>query len=443
MIMPDNHLIVLMHGVRAGMLTQQDGVQIFAYDNEFQSNDASTPVSLSLPIVQREHRGAKLVNYLWGLLPDNPRVLARWGAQFDTSPKNPFGLLAHVGEDCPGAIQFVRPERLEMIQESDAINPVDDDWIANKIKALRTDSAAWLPTEERTDGQWSLAGAQPKFALVRDGAGWATASGIRPTTHIFKPNVSPFPHFDLNEQLCLHTARLLGLPTANSALHQFKDEVSLVVDRYDRTSDGGRVHQEDLCQALGISPLNKYQNEGGPTVAGIAELLRQNVDRDHRDDCMLQLARILAFNWLIVNTDGHAKNFSVLLSGRNVRLAPLYDVASGLPYQRITPGKIIPGELNAQGLRMALKIGGEYEATQIDQQCWRVVATELRLDPDMLLSEVSQLAQKIPDKFQQAIVDAGDIADPEFAGQMLERVESRAKLCSQTLRGQPQKRHDY
>lgn len=72
-----------------------------------------------------------------------------------------------------------------------------------------------------------------------------------------------------------------------------------------------------------------------------------------------------------------------------------------------------------------------------------VLATKLKIDSDMLLDEVSQLAHNIPEKFQQAITDAGDIADRQFAGQMLERMESRAKLCLQTMRGQLQKRRRY
>lgn len=50
-----------------------------------------------------EHGHARIEPWLWGLLPDNEAILARWGQRFQVSPRNPWGLLAHVGEDCAGA----------------------------------------------------------------------------------------------------------------------------------------------------------------------------------------------------------------------------------------------------------------------------------------------------------------------------------------------------
>jgi hypothetical protein len=41
-------------------------------------------------------------------------------------------------------------------------------------------------------------------------------------------------------------------------------------------------------------------------------------------------ADALIWNWLIAGTDAHAKNYSVLLAGNDIRLAPLYDMSSAL-----------------------------------------------------------------------------------------------------------------
>jgi serine/threonine protein kinase HipA of HipAB toxin-antitoxin module len=49
-------------------------------------------------------------------------------------------------------------------------------------------------------------------------------------------------------------------------------------------------------------------------------------------DAVNRFVNALAYNWIIGSTDAHAKNYSVLLSGLQVRLASLYDVASTLPY---------------------------------------------------------------------------------------------------------------
>src|SRR5205814_1903999 len=111
----------------------------------------------------------------------------------------------------------------------------------------------------------------------------------------------------------------------------------IVVERYDRqrTTDGAvaRIHQEDLCQALGVMPTAKYQNEGGPTPEDIVALLRHNVSpAAAAAESVDRFAGMLAFNWIIGGTDAHAKNYSVLLHGPQVRLAPAYDVASALVY---------------------------------------------------------------------------------------------------------------
>lgn len=116
---------------------------------------------------------------------------------------------------------------------------------------------------------------------------------------------------------------------------RFKDEIAIVIERYDRQHAGNeiiRVHQEDVCQALGLTPTKKYQNEGGPSPANIVELLRAySTDRVADVDTFVA---VIGFNWLIAGTDAHAKNFSLLLSAPHVRLAPLYDVASILPMMK-------------------------------------------------------------------------------------------------------------
>ena len=62
----------------------------------------------------------------------------------------------------------------------------------------------------------------------------------------------------------------MGLITARSQVLRFEDEIAIVVERYDRRWTGTgflRGHQEDICQALGLAPSLKYENEGGPRPA--------------------------------------------------------------------------------------------------------------------------------------------------------------------------------
>jgi hypothetical protein len=115
-----------------------------------------------MPLAAEEHGPASVHAFLWGLLPDNERVLDRWAKKFQVSARSAFALISHVGEDCAGAVQFVTPDRLEALKggKDDQVEWLDEPAIAKRLQTLRKDPAAWrLP---RDAGQFSLAGAQPK-----------------------------------------------------------------------------------------------------------------------------------------------------------------------------------------------------------------------------------------------------------------------------------------
>lgn len=239
----------------------------FAYEDEWRGDPEAFPISVSMPLALAEHGNAKIDPYLWGLLPDNEQILDKWGRKYHVSARNAFGLVSHVGEDSPGAVQFVLPERVERIKRS---SPADVQWlsegmIAERLKALRADHGAWrLPNDT---GQFSLAGAQPKTALLFVNGRWGLPSGRVPTTHILKPPTGEFDGHAENEHFCLELARALGFAVPNSRIMKFEDEMAIVVERYDRVQTAPaafqRIHQEDICQALAISPTRKYENEGG------------------------------------------------------------------------------------------------------------------------------------------------------------------------------------
>jgi serine/threonine-protein kinase HipA len=132
------------------------------------------------------------------------------------------------------------------------------------------------------------------------------------------------------------------MPVADTKVMRFEKEIAVVIERYDGQFSGNtiiRVHQEDIRQAIGVLPTKKYQNEGGPAPADIVELLRSySTDRETDLDTFVDA---LGFNWLIAGTDARAKNYSLLpASGPTVRLAPLYDIASILPYDDVDVQKI-------------------------------------------------------------------------------------------------------
>ena len=108
-------LTVLLGSQVAGTLTRAKGGKLtFVYDDAYRSAEAPTPVSVSMPPQIRSHPDRVVDPWLWGLLPDNDAVLARWARRFSVSATTPFGLLASpVGQDCAGAVRFVAPDSLD------------------------------------------------------------------------------------------------------------------------------------------------------------------------------------------------------------------------------------------------------------------------------------------------------------------------------------------
>jgi serine/threonine-protein kinase HipA len=387
-MMPE--LIVLLGDDRIGRLTRDArGRVAFEYDEEWQGRRDAYPLSVSLPLTQRTYEGDVVAAYLWGLLPDNELILDRWAKRFHVSARNPFALLANVGEDCPGAVRFVASERVEAIVRAGTgtIDWLDARAIAVRLRALKKDVSAWREVDDA--GQFSLGGAQPKTALYFDGKRWGVPSGRRPTTHILKPGSPDLDGHAENEHFCLELAREVGLPVARSRVIHFEHEPAVVVERYDRIRQGSaviRVHQEDCCQALGVLPVDKYENTGGPGASAITTLLRER-SRNPLED-VETFATALAFNWVIAGTDAHAKNYSILIGlGGHIRLAPLYDIASFLPYAATRTRKV----------KLAMKIGGKYRLHEIGRYQWTKLALEIGLAPEKLDAMIAQMCRELPD----------------------------------------------
>ena len=160
----------------------------FVYDDRWRSLDAAYPLSLSMPLVVAEHQHARVEPWLWGLLPDNAAILARWGQRYHVSPRNAFALLGAVGEDCPGAIQLVRPDRVEDVLRDDdqQVEWLTESDVAERLRALRRDQAAWrMARDTRT--------IQPRRRAAEDGVAirWPTLGGpVRPGADYSHPEAA-------------------------------------------------------------------------------------------------------------------------------------------------------------------------------------------------------------------------------------------------------------
>lgn len=414
----------------AGLLEATSRDLTFRYEGAYLEQREATPLSVSMPLADVTYRSPIVMPWLWGLLPENADVLTRWARQFQTSASSPFSLLATpVGEDCPGGVQFIRPERrAELAELRGGIDWLDESQVADRLAALRGDATLWLGPD--FTGQFSLGGAQAKTALHLQDGRWGVPSGAIPTTHILKPAIAGLDEHDLNEHLCLQGAANAGLVVAQSRIARFRDETAVVVERYDRTVVGGRVirvHQEDLCQAVGVPPASKYEADGGPGVARIGTVLRETIRPAAAGSAAVtSFLDALIWNWVIGGTDAHAKNYSLLLAGRQVRLAPLYDIASVLPYEGVDGLK----------LKMAMKLGGEYRLKAHRESTWPKVADDLALPRDHVVERARDLVTRAPD----ALADAARADDVRALGsklpaRLVDAVADRRDRCLVQLGG--------
>lgn len=416
-------LHVLMHGKPMGQLASDtNGHPRFSYDIRWRDTPGAFPLSISLPLALHAHASDTVAAVTWGLLPDNDNTLRRWATRFHVSPRNPVALLAHVGEDCAGAAQFVSEERLQAVMSgaADGIELLSDTQVAERLAQVRRDVGAgrWLGDI----GQFSLAGAQAKIALLKLDDGWAIPSGRIPTTHILKPPGGDYDGFVENEMFCLRLARAVGLPAAWSERLELGGESAICVERYDRLhTDAGwqRVHQEDFCQALGVMPQVKYQNQGGPGAADLARVLWNHASQPRAD--VETLFKALIFNYLIGGTDAHAKNYSLLFGNAgSVRLAPLYDISSALPYPQLQKRK----------LKLAMKIGSHYRWWDIRLDDWRSTAIDMRLDADDALRTLATMCLQLPELAEQQHLQLlGEGIDHPVLASLVEEIHASCLRC--------------
>lgn len=325
-------LNVFLNSRLVGQLVREpSGGVSFAYARNWLDWEHRMPVSLSLPLQENRYSGAPVMAVFDNLLPDSDLIRRRVAERVGAEGVDAFSLLSQIGRDCIGALQFL-PDGQEPQPMSELTGePVDEAQIGAILSDL---DLAPLGIRRENDFRISVAGAQEKTALLRKDGQWIEPTGTTPTTHIIKPQIGRLPNgMDLsdsveNEYLCVKLMEAFGLRVANVEMAQFGDKKALVVERFDRrwTSDGRliRLPQEDCCQALSIVPTQKYQNEGGPGISDIMELLLGS-DDPNKDRYDFFKSNVLF--WLLGATDGHGKNFSIsLLPGGRFRMTPLYDV---------------------------------------------------------------------------------------------------------------------
>ncbi|NBV42011.1 type II toxin-antitoxin system HipA family toxin, partial [bacterium] len=271
-------LNVFLEQELVGRLKQSDaGYMNFRYDPAWLQHPNRIRLSISLPLQPETFRYKDCRGFFSGLLPE-AEVRKITASNFGISHENDFSLLEKIGGECAGAVTFLPPG-----QAPDISHPIYQPLSKNEL----TDMIKNLPQRPLLAGQkkvrLSLAGAQPKIAVhIQDDRISLPLNGA-PSTHLLKPEHPRFQNLVWNEAFCMQLARTVGIAVPKVEVKYSDQTVYLLIKRYDRermpNSDRlKRLHQEDFCQALGISPEFKYQREGGLSLKKCFELVERYSD---------------------------------------------------------------------------------------------------------------------------------------------------------------------
>ena len=403
---PTSKLYVYLNERRIGAFARNSfNVLSFMYEEEWLSDSENAmPLSLSLPLSQGKYSGDVVYNFLENLLPENAQLRHQLAMNVNIRATDSYSLLQKIGRDCVGALRFTTYKEREVTDHFYGRKPITNKEIGDLIRNLDIVPLG-INLSENKEFRISLAGIQNKTALLWDKE-WFIPIGETPTTHILKPKIGEQRNrLDLslsvpNEHFCLTLCREIGLSVANSKISDFDGESVLVVERFDRrvleNGDIVRLPQEDLCQALALSPDYKYNEEMGAGILNCLKLLNGSI---HPIPDQLAFLKAQIVFWMIGATDGHAKNFSIFHLPKNqYHLTPLYDVLSLLPNVAI-------GNLERKQLRMAMAVGKQQEKAleKITISHFIESAREARVSNNRLTSMIEDLDSIVESAFERAV----------------------------------------
>lgn len=360
------------------------GLMGFRYDDEWLEAPERFAVSHALPLQAGEFapESGLAHRFFANLLPEGG---ARDQVVRDLKIANTdFDLLRAIGGECAGALSVLRAEYSPVVQH-DYYKLSEEE--LTRLVTRKGQPYTWADHERP---RLSLAGAQDKCPLlVKDDQYWLPKKES-PSSHILKFELADYRNLPAYETFTTLLARAIGLPVVDIHLQSIADTHFALIKRYDRLIDNQRQivrsHQEDFCQALGFGHERKYQEDGGPSFADCYQLV-QEVSSDPAND-LQHLLHWQIFNVLAGNSDGHAKNLSLLyMPQKEIRLAPFYDLICTRAIERID-------------YHLALAVGDERNPGVITTADWADLAQRCGLRPRFLQERVRTLATALLQQLQ-------------------------------------------
>lgn len=399
-------LDVLLNDVKVGTIVRTPGdFNAFSFEDSYRATGGVPVVSLSFRAVGGGLRknpkpvARALPAFFANLLPeDKLREAMEKHHAGSVRAGNDFDLLVALGADLPGAVRVV---------PSDGTFARHEGIPAPKPKA-----------------RFSLAGVQMKLSVIKNtgkGGGLTLPLGDEQGSYIAKFPSTTFPGVSENEYANLALAEAIGMEVPERELVEqsafegipkefetLSDGKVLLVKRFDRGTNGERIHIEDFAQVFGVNPSRKYE---GAAYQDIAAALNVAVS----SAAALEFVRRLALAALTGNGDMHLKNWSLIYRGAGDKpdLAPVYDVLSTIPY--------IPADA------MALSLAGERPFKALNVHRWKAFANRARLPEAAVLNAVVDTVERV-DKLWWSLPEREVVP-----AKVLERIDAHIRMMTPIL----------
>lgn len=380
-----------------GILDENAGIPIFTYVPEYLENADAAPISSSLPLVAEAFSPDVTSSFFSGIIPEGQlnRDLEK---KARAERGDYFKVLDLVRDEPVGALVLTREpstDGLEMGYEG--ISEGQLGRLAYAPAAVAFD----LALESRI----SLAGAQAKIGLYHTGddpcSGWYLPHGAAPSTHILKAGSKAFPGETVCEAMCVRAASLMDLSAEECFLIRVEDaEPIIAVKRFDRVMpDAGRsvdglaipyrLHQEDVCQAKGISRELKYEPTGVNYLGLIVDAVRRASTNQMEDRFLVGYNQL--FDYAVGNCDNHLKNWSLVWDEdwKQVRLAPLYDVLCTTVYPNLVR-------------EMGVSFGGSRKIDDVMRESVMEQMSEAGLPRGIVTGMIKDTRNEVPDALRDA-----------------------------------------